>query len=154
MTDEHIADHVAGVDALLAAGGFTLVADGDPAPTDPQALPVFPGGAPDSVPQQRYAVLWTDSGTWASTKLCTGSDRVDMLVTVVSVGTTREQALWVVDRAFAALLDQTPTVAGRTCGPISHDSSDPLHRDPDPVAPGGAITYEQVDVFKLTSWPA
>lgn len=117
-----------------------------------QNLTVHEGGAPDgsTVP---YAVLWADSGIRTGTKLTTGSDRADLLTTVVSVGSTEEQAGWVAERVFTALLDQTPTITGRGCAPITHETSDPLRRDSDVVQPGGSVTYEQVDVFRLTSWP-
>jgi hypothetical protein len=132
-----IRDHAAVLQAMLEAQGLT----------------VYPTGAPDDAVEP-YAVLWTDAGFRTGTKLCVGSDRADFLASVVSVGTTAEQAQWVAEKAFAALLDQTPIVAGRSCDPITHDSTDPVHRDPDPVAPGGSIVYEQIDVFKLTTWPA
>lgn len=118
-----------------------------------QGIQVYPGGAPGdaAVP---YAVLWTDAGTRARETLAASSDRLDMLVTVVSVGSQPEQAGWVGERVFAALLDRAPAITGRTCSPITHEVSDSVRRDPDVVQPGGAVVYEQVDVFRLVTRPA
>lgn len=118
-----------------------------------QGLTVYPGGPPDgaTVP---YAVLWTDSGTRTREKLCAKSNRSDPLAAVTSVGSTEEQAGWVAEKVFAALLDQVPTVAGREFAPIAHEVSDPLRRDPDVVQPGGSVVFEQVDVFRVPNWPA
>lgn len=129
--------HVAAVKALLAGQGLT----------------VHEGGAPDdaTVP---YVVLWTDSGTRTRTKMCPTSDQADLFVTAVSVGSTEEQTGWVAEKVFAALLDQAPAVAGRSIAPMTHEASDPLRRDPDVVQPGGAIVFEQVDVFRLISRPS
>lgn len=131
-----IREHAAALEELLAA----------------QNLAVYQGGAPDAATVP-YAVLWTDSGTRTQEKLPVDSSTVNMLVSVTSVGSTTEQAAWVADRVFAALLDQTPVITGRICQPVTHEVSDPVRRDDDVIAPGGSPVYQQVDVFRLVTRP-
>lgn len=67
-----------------------------------------------------------------------------------SVATTAQGARALVNRASVALLDWTPTVAGRNCSPMRHlDSFD--------VAPDeqtGTTYFQLGDDYRFTSYPA
>lgn len=71
-------------------------------------------------------------------------------ITCHSVGVTARAARLVADNTRTALLDVTPTVAGRKCYPIRWDSGVPPQRDEST----GSTVFDQVDIYVLRSVPA
>ena len=132
-----IREHVAAVKALLTAVLADAVYDGE-APS-----------AADPTTPERYVVLWPDNGDPQAEHLCGTSSTVTMLIQTTAVGKTADQARWVADKVFPALLDVRPTVAGRVCDPIRHDTAQPIRRDDD----AGGWFYA-VDVWRLVTRPA
>lgn len=66
-----------------------------------------------------------------------------------SVGGNQHAALSVSGRVYAALLGVTPTVAGRTCGPIKRPDGNPVGRDEST----GVLVSDHVDVWEFLSLP-
>lgn len=134
-----IDEHAAAVLALLAAvvGPPPLnVHDGKVPPnTDPAAKP--------------YVLVYFDKARPDLT--FTGAAHTFQLgITCHSVGGSARAARMVQDRVEAALLNVVPTVAGRTCHPIRHDSGTPPQRDEGT----GSLVMAAVDVYILRSVPA
>lgn len=136
-----IRDHLAAVVALLEASvpatctvhvgdvGGALEGESDPAPATP------------------YLVVHTDTMPVTSDRLGQWSNRLDARFYVKAVGATWREAAWGLEHARAALLDVTPTVPGRTCGPLHLGDGQPVDKDRD-VTP--ALFYG-VDVYRLMS---
>ena len=77
-------------------------------------------------------------------------DAIDLRAWVHAVGrnagASREVAQWV----RARLHNWQPSVAGRLCFPVRHESGQPPERDEST----GVLVMAQVDVYRLTSMPA
>lgn len=105
--------HVDAIAALLTAANLPTTVGESP---DDQATP--------------YVVLYPNPGFPVADNLGTPNGDIIIDFQLTCVGTTAEQALWVHDRARAAIDHVTPTVAGRTCRPIYADEPpQPLRRD-------------------------
>ena len=66
------------------------------------------------------------------------------------VGGNAEACRLLADRGWSALLGVTPTITGRTCGPIRLVDSQPPRRDEST----GLLIVDQVDVYEYVSLPA
>lgn len=75
---------------------------------------------------------------------------VTTTATVHAVGTSAASARTVAARGAAALLNVTPTVAGRTCSPIRWVDGQDAQRDEQMLT----TLFDQVDVYEFTSHPA
>lgn len=114
-----------------------------------QAIPnvtVYDTQAP-AKPALPYAVLRFDSGVRSRTSLLASSTRVTTTVTCTSVGVDRGQSQGVAERVADGVVDQRPTVAGRTCSPIEHVDSRPSQMDSQVSPP----LFYAVDVFRFVS---
>lgn len=126
--------HVAAVYALLDA-----VAN----------LNVYDGVVPNT-PALPYVVLWANQGAPSSNTVEQASTRRDFTIQTTYVGSTPEQARWAAEKAQGALLDVTPTVAGRQCWPLVVEASQSTRVDLDVDPP----VFLSVDVWRLASVPA
>jgi hypothetical protein len=134
-----IDEHAAAVLALLAAA------------PGPPALNVHDGKVPPGTDPaiKPYVLTYFDAGNPDLT-FVGRSHTFQLGATCHSVGATARAARMVADRVRSALLDITPTVAGRKCYPIRWDSGVPPQRDEST----GASVFSQVDVYILRSVPA
>ena len=128
-----IRDHVTAVLALISADTNVTVYDGR-VPNDP-TLP--------------YVVVRTDTGRRERSALPASSDRLTLRIWATSVGLTRASAQVVSERVTAALLDVRPTVASRSCFPITSVNSQPSRVDD----VNTDLVYV-LDEFELVSIPA
>lgn len=131
------------------------------ADNEPPPLVVFDGAVPRDPATGKsrtppyvlvYFTVSTPSGEMAadSTSLDMDSDRIVLRAYCHSVGGNAQAARIVAGRTRAALLNVTPTIAGRTCWPIRHDEGRPAERDES----AGTLVLDQVDVYRLESVPA
>lgn len=109
---------------------------------------VYDGQVPDS-PTFPYVVIRTDSGRRERSALPASSDRLTVRIWATSVGHTRAEAQMASERVTTALLDVRPTVASRSCFPITSVNSQPARVD-DVVQ---SLVYV-LDEFELVSIPA
>ncbi len=126
--------HTAAVKALLVAAL-------------PGTTPVYVSRASGSPP---YVVLHPDSGAGSTSKLDYGTDQRTWLFTTHAVGTTTDQAQLVAQSVWTALLDVTPTIAGRVCHPIRNHQSPPVDVEDE----GTAVVHLARDVWRLVTRPA
>jgi hypothetical protein len=84
-----------------------------------------------------------------SSDLTMATRRVDCLAYCHSVGNNAAASRAVAARVRAALLDVTPTVAGRIAFPIRHIENSPVRRD----ETTGVLVMDQVDVYRLSTVP-
>ena len=110
---------------------------------------VHDGIVPDK-PTLPYVVVRTNSGPRSRSSLAVSSDHLTLGIWCTSVAANRAQAQWLAEKVTGALLDVTPTVAGRACFPIEAVNSQPVQRD-DSVNP--PLMYA-VDEFRLSTVPA
>lgn len=114
-----------------------------------QAVPninVYDTQAP-AKPSLPYAVLRFDSGVRDRTAITAASNMVTTTVTCTAVGVDRGQSQGVAERVADALIDQRPTVSGRTCSPVEHLDSRPSQMDSAVNPP----LFYAVDVFRFIS---
>lgn len=133
-----IDEHAAAVLALLTAVD------------DPPPLNVHDGKVPANTDPatQPYVLTYFDAASPDLT-FVGRSHTFQLGITCHSVGGSARAARMVQDRVRTALLDATPTVAGRKCFPIRWDSGSPPQRDEDT----GALVMAAVDVYILRSVP-
>lgn len=131
------------------ANAVLALLDADDAPP---ALVVLDGAVPDNVSPPYVLVYFGDSSPeGADGHSLTGtSDRFVMRIVAHCVGGNQIAARAVAQRVRAALLDVTPTVAGRQCFPIRHEDGQPTQRDEST----GVLVMDKVDVYRLESLPA
>ncbi len=98
----------------------------------------------------RYANVFHDTGFWTGHDAHGNPVDVEVTFTVHSVGTTREQAVWVSDRVRAAVLGWRPTVDGRRCWKVTSAGSQPVQKDTDVTPP----KFFAVDRYVMRSTPA
>lgn len=119
--------------------------------TTPSALVVFDGAEPDPAPAPPYVVAYVNVETTGQSTVTGQSDRVVARIYCHSIGArTGEAARVVSDRVRGALLNKAVAVAGRTSGLIRHESSVPPQRDDSTGTP----VFEQVDTYRVETWPA
>jgi hypothetical protein len=96
------------------------------------------GGAPPSAPpagtQDKYAVLYFDPGQSMTESLADARTDFACTFQMTCVGPTEEQALWVADKARAALHGQL-TVQGRTAWRPEELGGPGVQRDDDVTPP-------------------
>lgn len=98
-------------------------------------LAVGLGGAPPSAPSNsKYVVLYFDPGQSVRESLADRRTDFQAMFQVTCVGPTEEQALWVADKARAALFG-TLTVSGRTSWRPEELGGPPVQRDDDVTPP-------------------
>lgn len=97
-----------------------------------------------------YLVVHPDAGDVARDRLCGERANLVLRFELEAVGAGAEQALWVLDTARALVLGVRPTVAGRTCAPVTQIDGSTLFRA-DALQPP---TYVIDAVFRLFSQPA
>jgi len=127
------------------------------APGGPPSLTVYDGAVPDN-PAVAYALVYfyieTPDGLVApdAVPLTFDSDVIDAFAYIHCVGADPQgarAARAVAGRVRAAILNQTLTVAGRSCFPIRWDSGQPPQRN----ELTGVVEFDQVDVYKFRSIP-
>lgn len=128
-----IADHGAAVLALLAIPNTT----------------VYDSIVPNS-PTPPYVVAYLDQGAADSSDLAESNDFRTWRFQTSCVAETARQARALADRVETALLGATPTVAGRSCGRVVKEDSQPVVRDDDTSSP---YLYA-VDRWSFVSVPA
>ncbi len=137
-----IQDHANAVLALLDADNVN------------PALVVYDGVVPDggSTPYVLvYFYVATLDGPAAPDKvpLTLNSDVIELWIYCHCVGGSAAAARAVSARARAALLNVTPTIAGRTCFPIRWRQSQPPQRSEETLQ----LSMDQVDVYGLVTLP-
>lgn len=129
-----IDEHAAALLGLLTGAGLTVFDDEVPADLDvdstPYVKPYFDSSDPEST---KEAAPW----------------RFDMTMTLHCVGGNSQAARMVADIARTALVQVVPTVAGRTCFPITREQGMPPQRDEST----GRLVMDQVDQYVLRSLP-
>lgn len=101
-----------------------------------------------------YVVVYPDSGM-ASHAAADGTvTDLRLLIQITSVGTTRQEAAGAADFARAALVGQTPVVAGRCCWPIDQVLSRPVHREDATRGADNLSVFTGIDQYELYSVPA
>lgn len=119
--------------------------------TVPNQLVVFDGAEPDPAPAPPYVVAYVNVETTGQSNVTGQSDRVVARIYCHSIGArTGDAARVVSDRVRGALLNKKVTVAGRESGLIRHESSVPPQRDNSTGTP----VFDQVDVYRVETWPA
>lgn len=133
--------HAATVRALLAA-----------APPESTPLVVYSGQIPQgAAPPYVRVYIHAESPRESESQSLTGSTAERLMVWIIlhCVGANDDAARAVAYRARGALLDVTPTIAGRSCWPIRQESSIP----PDPNETTGVMVVDQVDTYRFDSVP-
>lgn len=125
-------DVAAAFRAKLAAGGVTVYAR-----SKVPNLPPLPYVVVDSTTPR--AADYSQAGTSAS--------RLWRFVTTY-VGNSEDSALWLAEKAEAALLDKRLIVAGRNCGQMRRQAGRPVAPDPDVE---GLVSGADVWVFTTTN---
>jgi hypothetical protein len=120
----------------------------------PPALVVYDGVVPDggTAPYVLvYMYLMTPDGLAApdAVPLTFDSDVVDWWIYCHCVGGNAAAARSVSDRVRVALLNVTPTIAGRSCFPIRWREGQPPQRSEETLQ----TVFDQVDVYGLRSVP-
>jgi hypothetical protein len=127
------------------------------APGGPPALTVYDGAVPAG-PEPAYALVYfyieTPDGLAAAdaVPLTFDSDVIDSWAYVHSVGANPQAARAarsVAGRVRAAVLNQTLSVAGRSCFPIRWHDGQPPQRNEDT----GVVVFDQVDIYTFRSVP-
>jgi len=75
--------------------------------------------------------------------------RFEMTATLHAVGGSAQAARQVADMARSALVAVRPTVAGRSCFPITRETGMPPQRDEST----GVLVMDQIDVYTIRSIP-
>lgn len=137
-----VQDHAAAVLAQLAASGTP-------------AMTVLDGQVPDGQVPPYLLVRFTFRSQGADVRpdasdLVFRSLALECTARVYSVAANARAARALVNRVSVALLDWTPTVAGRACSPIRHIDS--FEAPPDERT--GTAYFEVVDDYRFTSYPA
>jgi hypothetical protein len=134
VIDEHAAVVLALLDADNAAPPLNVhdgkVPDGTDPSVSPYVLVYFDSNDPDS---DFNAVPYTFTLT----------------ATCHCVGGSAKAARMVADRVRVALVGMTPTVAGRSCYPITREPGLPPQRDEST----GVLVMDQIDLYTLSSIP-
>lgn len=95
-------------------------------------------------------VLYADQGASTREALCSSPDGAVVTIQTTCVGTTREQAGWMLDKVSTLVENQRPTVSGFTCGPIQNLFGNLPRRDDDTDP---AVFYA-VTTWRFTAVPA
>jgi hypothetical protein len=99
---------------------------------------------------KRYCTVHMDSGRRIADRFTGPQVQQDYTITVHSAGTSTEQAQWVAERVYAALLGVVLAVPGRKCHRVRAIDSQPVELDRDVTPP----LFYSTDVFELVSDPA
>ncbi len=135
-----INDHAEAIRALLEADNA------------PPALVVYRGKVPTGATPP-YVVVYIShvSPEKAESQGLDGrSTRIVVRATCHSVGGNEDAALAVAQRVSDALLDVTPSIAGRSCWPIRHE----LGEDPRRDESTGTQVQDKLDVYRLETLPS
>lgn len=138
--------HLAAVTALLQP--LTVAPTNlavDVAGVDDEAAP--PTGGQPATP---YVVVTPDGLPQVSDRLAGWSANIVGTIYVRHVGATWAEAAWAQEKTRARLLDQVPTVAGRSVAPLRMFDTEPVRVDRDEPTP----LFYAVDVYRLWSAPA
>lgn len=135
MIDSHAAAVLALLDAVNDVPPLNVHDGKVPAGTDPKVAP--------------YVLVYFDSNDPESDKEARPY-RFEMTATCHCVGGSARAARMVADRVRTALLAVTPTVAGRSCFPITREGGAPPDRDEST----GSLVMDQVDLYVIRSLPA
>lgn len=142
MADTLERDHIDGGLALLRADtGLTVYPDAEGFVPEAPSMP------------DHYVRVYTSIErpiNGASNRLDGRSSTWVVRWYVHGVGPNEYAALAVAMRVRAAWLDITPTVAGRVCGPIRQEASQPTSR----TEHTGTAVYEKVDVYRMQTSPS
>lgn len=140
MTQLEVAHADAGLDLIEASG-----------------LTVYRGKLPPNVATLTppwvlvySAVEWPDAATNEDAGLDHRSDTCVTTWYCYAAGTTDTSVLAVTGRVRAALLDVTPTIAGRVCNQIGQVSSEP----PRPHEGTGTAVLTALSIYELKTRPA
>lgn len=135
MIEEHAQALLALLDADNTAPALVVYDGKVPSGIDPKATP--------------YVLVYFDSNDPELDKEARPW-LFEMVATCHSVGGNAQAARMVADRVRTALVGVRPTVAGRTCGPITREPGMPPQRD----ETTGSTVMDQVDLYRLRSLPA
>lgn len=127
--------HVDAVTAALESAGLTVYLGGAPSGVVPTAT-------------EPFVVLYPQPGRAQVASLADDRTNYSGVVQLTCVGLTAEQALWVSDRATAAL-SEVLAVTGRTSWKPEALEGQPVQRDDDVVPP----VYYAVARWRLRSIP-
>lgn len=116
--------------------------------TDAVLAPVVFEGVVKDRPT-RYVTFFTNSGFREAERFTGPQVTSTQTFTVHSVGTTADQAQFMAEKVFAAVLDRVLVVPGRVCRRVRHASSQPVQLDTDVTPP----LFYCVDEFDVTSTP-
>jgi hypothetical protein len=134
VIDEHAQALLALIDADNASPALVWFDGKVPAGTDPKVTP--------------YVVVYFDSND-PEADFTAAPWLFQMTATCHCVGGNAQAARMVADRVRTALLGVRPTVAGRSCYPITRESGVPPQRDEST----GSLVMDQVDQYVLQSIP-
>jgi hypothetical protein len=116
----------------------------------PPALNVHDGKVPDGTDPRAspYVLVYFDSND-PDSDFNAAPYTFTLTATCHCVGGNAQAARMVADRVRTALVGVTPTVAGRSCFPISREPGTPPLRDEST----GSLVMDQVDVYTLSTIP-
>jgi hypothetical protein len=135
-----IKEHLEAVAAMLA-------------PLATPGLKVYSGDVTDDPPKWPYLVWRMTTGVGERTKVCGETDKKTFYVYVTSVGLSTTAAAIVADQVEGVLLDQRPTVAGRSCTRMEQETSIPIQADRDVTDPTTKThPLYAVDTYTFLSW--
>jgi hypothetical protein len=129
-----INEHAAALIALLTGAGLTVHDGAVPAGVDVDAEP--------------YLKPYFDSADPESTKEA-APYRFEMTMTLHCVAGNAGAARILAGLARTALVQVVPTVAGRTCFPITREAGSPARQD----ETTGRLVMDQIDLYILRSLP-
>lgn len=114
-------------------------------------LAVHDGHVPDGATPPYVLVYIADADPQGVSSPLTGESKRHVTRAYChSVGGNHIASRAVAQRVRTALLDVTPTVAGRTCWPIRREEGQPAERD----ETTGTPLIDMVDIYRLESVPA
>jgi hypothetical protein len=132
-------DHADAVLGLLYASDLTVY------PSETGGAATVPNEAPPPFVSVHLAVYRPNGG-----RLTTRSTRMVARIYANCVGADDIQARGVSDLVAAALLDVRPTIAGRTCFPIRHETQQQPPREDESA---GALLVTLTEIYRLESLP-
>lgn len=103
-----------------------------------------------NTPTYPYVAVYGNQGVPEEATFDSQSTTVPFTFQTTVVGKTQAQARALADRVQGALIDVRPTVAGRSCGLITKQASQPIRLDTSVTPP----VFIAVDVWAFASVPA
>lgn len=103
-----------------------------------------------------YAVYYSGFGNEFTPRLTGRTTMVDVPFRFTTVGLSREQVKWGMERLRSALVGRRLVLAGRRTWLIKLDESQTVFRDDDAIRPDGSPLFYGVDIYsvQVTKTPA